>query len=151
MGYEIYEKVVTRNTSPSIAISKLGRLSFNSASAAILTKNAVEHVLLMWDKDARRIAIRSIARKDPRAYVVRYGKKNKLAGFAAKTFLNYIHFDFSTTWSGGCSWNEKENMFEIELPAERFVAQEPQRFPRLARGSGKPAQTSGHLKANATA
>jgi hypothetical protein len=151
VGYEIYEKVVTRSSSPQISISKLGRLSFNSGAAKVLEKNAVEHVLLLWDKDARRMAVRSITRKDARAYVVRFGMKNKLAGFAAKTFLVHINYDFSTTGSYPCTWNEKESMFEIDLPAERFGKQEPKRFPRLERGSGKLAQTSGHMKASATA
>jgi hypothetical protein len=120
MPYEVYEKVVKRMTSPTMTISKLGRLSFNAAAAETLRKHAIETVLLLWDANALKVAIRSVGKKDSRAYTVRYAQKYRLAGFAAKTFLNHIKYDFSTTAQYPCTWEENDEMYEVQLPAERF-------------------------------
>jgi hypothetical protein len=151
LGYEVYEKVVRRTTSPTMTISKLGRLSFNAAAAETLHKSAVEYVLLLWDKDARKVAVRSTAKKDARAYTIRYAAKYKLAGFAAKTFLNHIQYDFTTTNQYPCTWDEQSEMYEVQLPPERFNAQEPRRFPRLEQGGKKPSEVGRHSKASAIA
>jgi hypothetical protein len=144
LGYEVYEKVIRRTTSPTLTISKLGRISFNAAAAETLHKSAVEYVLLLWDKDARKVAVRSTTKKEPRAYTIRYAAKHKLAGFAAKTFLNHIQYDFSTTNQYPCTWDEQSEMYEVQLPPERFVAQEPKRFPRLEQGSKRPTEVGKH-------
>jgi hypothetical protein len=137
LGYEVYEKVVKRMTSPTLTISKLGRLSFNAAAAEMLRKNAVEYVLVLWDKDTRKVAVRSTAKKDPRAYTIRYAQKYRLAGFAAKTFLNHIQYDFTETHQYPCTWNEQDDMYEIQLPAERFKgAKKPEPIYKTASVQG---------------
>jgi hypothetical protein len=118
MGYEIFEKTVRRDTEPRVTISTLGRIQFNATASRILDKNVVETVLLLWDKDTRKIGIKSITKKDDRAYRMRYAKKGKGAGFAAKTFLIWINHDYSESKSYPCLWNEAELTFEIPLPAE---------------------------------
>jgi len=118
MSYVIFEKTVRRDTEPRVTISTLGRIQFNSSASRILDKNAVETVLLQWDKDARKVGIKSIAKKDDRAYKMRYAKKGKGAGFAAKTFLEWIGHNYSETKNYPCEWNEAESMFEVTLPIE---------------------------------
>jgi hypothetical protein len=149
MGWEIYEKVVRRSTSPILTISKLGRLSFNSASTETLVKYSVTHVLLLWDKAANKIGIRSAGKKDQRAYSLHFAAKNANSGFAAKTFLHHISYDYSTTKSFFPRWNEKENTFEIDIPAENFTAKPIQRFPRERELSGKKGSEA-HGQAKAT-
>jgi len=106
---------------------------------------------LLWDKDARKIAVRSTAKKDARAYTVRYAAKYKLAGFAAKTFLNHIQYDFTTTNQYPCTWDGQSEMYEVQLPQERFNVQEPKRFPRLEQGSKRSAEVGKHSRASAIA
>jgi hypothetical protein len=139
MSYVIFEKQVRRDTEPRVTISTLGRIQFNSSASRILDKNAVETVLLQWDKDARKVAIKSIAKKDDRAYKVRYAKKGKGAGFAAKTFLEWIGHNYSETKNYPCQWNEAESMFEVTLPLETPKAQGtvPRTIVRQSRGEGE--------------
>jgi hypothetical protein len=138
MAYEVYEKVVKRTTSPTVSISKLGRISFNAASTETLRKNAIEYVLLLWDKDTRKIAVKSTSKKDARSYVLRFTQKNRMSGFAAKTFLNHIEYDFTVSHQYPCTWNDHEDMMEIQLPAERFgVIVNPKRAPRIVERVGR--------------
>ena len=119
MGYEIFTRKVIRTSIPSVSISKYGRIGFNGTAAAILQENAVENVLLLWDKGALRFAVRPITKKDSRAYKVHYGPR---AGAAvnARTFLRYIAYDHSETRSFKADWNVDEEMFEVDLPADSF-------------------------------
>jgi hypothetical protein len=134
--YEIFEKTVRRDTEPRVTISTLGRIQFNATASRVLDKNAVETVLLLWDKDARKIGIKSITKKDDRAYKVRYAKKGKGAGFASKTFLDWIKHDYSESKSYPCVWNEAESTFEISLPnePEKIINQISGMPPRVRRG-----------------
>jgi hypothetical protein len=136
MSYEIFEKIVRRDTEPRLTISTLGRFQFNSSASRILDKHPVETVLLLWDKDMRKIAVKSITKKDDRAYRVRYAKKGKGAGFAAKTFLIWIGYDYSETKRYPCTWNEAESMFEVLLPIEaaKPVQQVARPLNRTVRG-----------------
>jgi hypothetical protein len=79
-----------------MSFSKIGQLSFNQSAARLLQKDAVEYVLLMWDQEARKLAIKTTSNKrDPRAYRVRYNEKGNGASFSCKTFLDYINVDYS--------------------------------------------------------
>lgn len=138
MAYVVYEKVVKRTTSPTVSISKLGRISFNAASTETLRKNAIEYVLLLWDKESRKVAVKSTSKKDTRSYTLRFTQKNRMSGFAAKTFLNYIEYDFTESHQYPCTWSEREDMFEFQVPAERLgVIVHPKRAPRLVDRPGK--------------
>lgn len=64
--YEIYERRAIRVTFPAISLTPAGKLDFNATAARKFRENAIEHVLL-WDKDKRKIAIRSIAKRDARS------------------------------------------------------------------------------------
>lgn len=130
MSYEIFEKTIRRDTEPRVTISVLGRLQFNATASRLLYKHAVETVLLLWDKDHRKMAMKTISKKDDRSYQLRYAKKGKGAGFAAKTFLEWCGYDYSQTKSYPCEWNEVESMFEIPIPSSE-ASKNPQRFPRL--------------------
>src|SRR5690348_15937302 len=99
MAYEIFTRKVIRAGLPTLTITKLGRLSLNKTATVMLEKNAVEYVLVLWDKDDRKIAIRPITKKDPRAYSVTYGVKGNGAGFSAKTFCDYINLDYTQSRS----------------------------------------------------
>jgi hypothetical protein len=106
----------------------------------MLRKKGIQEVLLLWDKDGRRIAIQSITKKDSRSYMVRFSRRDKSAAFAARPFLECIRYDYSHTKAFPCEWNEEQHMFEVSLPADAFKPSssvdkpQPQRFPRLARG-----------------
>jgi len=130
--WEIFERVVRRSINPTVNISKLGRFNFNGAATKILHDNAVESVLLMWDKDARRIGIRRVGKKEARAYTVHYTRKNAYSGFAAKTFLVHIGYDYSETTTFQVDWNEEDGTFVFSLSTAENK-QQVQHSPGLAR------------------
>jgi hypothetical protein len=130
MAYEIYVKEYTsKSSAPTLTISqKLGRCTLNRAAAALFQKEAVENVLLMWDKEASKFGIRPIVKKDARSFTIRYAEKDKTvigAAFSGVMFLRHIGYDLSTTGTYPIKWSSEESIFEVELPKERFVAQQP--------------------------
>jgi len=120
MAYEIYARKTKRMGSPMVTFSTLGRISLNKAGTARFEKEVVEFVILMWDPSAHKVGIRPISKKDPRGYRVSYGKKGNGAGFSAKTFLDYIEYDYGESRSFQTEWNDQENMFEFEIPVEHL-------------------------------
>src|SRR5260370_79677 len=79
MPYEIFAKEYpAKSTSPTLTISPLGRCTLNRASAELMNKEAVETILLLWDKDSYRFAMRPIAKKDSRSFNIRYSKKGQI-------------------------------------------------------------------------
>src|SRR5690348_7296658 len=129
MGYEIYvREFASKSTTPTITISPLGRCSLNRSAAAMFDKDAVENVLLMWDKESLKFAIRPITKKDARAFNIRYSKKDKAvtgAQFSGVMFLRHIKYDFSKTATYPIQWNNEASLFEVELPEERFQSNQP--------------------------
>ena len=129
MAYEIYEKEFpSKSTSPTITISPLGRCALNRAAAALFHKEAIENVLLLWDKDALKFAIRPITKKDSRSFNVRYAMKEKVAvgaAFSGVLFLRHIGYDYSTTGTYPIKWDGEQAIFEVQLPKERFKGQQP--------------------------
>ena len=118
MAFEIFSRKIQRGGGPSVSFTTLGRLSFNKSATAQFEKNAVENVLLMWDKEKRLIGIRPITKKDPRAYKVHYGKKGNGCGFSASTFLRYIGYIEGDSRSALARWDEQEAMFLVEVPEQ---------------------------------
>ncbi|MGB6429617.1 MAG: hypothetical protein WBF06_03460 [Candidatus Acidiferrales bacterium] len=122
MSWEIFTRRVRRSGSPNVTFNKLGRLAFNKSATAILEKDAVEYVLLMWDAAKHQLGVRPISKKDSRAYALAYGKKGNGAGFSAKTFMDYIGYDRSESRSYPAKWDESESMFVAEIPEEHLQA-----------------------------
>lgn len=121
MPYEIFSRKVRRTGTPSVTFTKMARLQLNKAATVKLEKEAVENVLLLWDPDLNKIALRSISKKDPRAYKVKYGVKGNGAGFSAKTFFDYIGLDTSETKSLPLDPGEGDILFEAQIPEEYFA------------------------------
>src|SRR5580704_14005776 len=95
MAYQIFEKQVTRTTTPAITITKIGRIMLNAACSRIFHENAVESVLLLFDKEQGKIALKPIGKKDARAYRVTYGKNQTGCSFSGKSFLDFAKIDYS--------------------------------------------------------
>lgn len=121
MPYEIFSKKVRRTGTPSVTFTKIARFALNKAATAKLEKEAVEYVLLLWDPELNKVALRSISKKDPRAYRITYGVKGNGAGFSAKTFFDYIGLDLSETRSIPVESGEGDILFEFQVPDDYFV------------------------------
>ena len=142
MPWEVFAKEFkSKSTNPMLSISPLGRCTLNRAAAMMLDKEAVQTVLLLWDKEALKFAIRPIAKKDPRSFNIRYsrqkdgGKAPTGAAFSGVMFLKHIGYNFSETKSYPVTKNENEDIFEVTLPKERFEGEQQQ--PLVAVEGGK--------------
>ncbi len=89
----------------------------------------------MWDASKRQVGVKPITKKDQRAYKLAYGKKGNGAGFSAKTFMDYVGYDYKESRSFSVRWDEGESMFIGEIPAEYLQLQQQQ--PLLMHQTGK--------------
>jgi hypothetical protein len=121
MSFEIFDRKVTRHSDPTITLTTLGRMALNTGAAKTLKDNAAEYVLLLWDPEAKKAAIKVIGKKEPRAYVPHFAEKGNGAGFSATTFLNHIRYDFSESRSFPLKWDESGNMFVFSIPVEHLT------------------------------
>jgi|ERR1051325_880560 hypothetical protein len=128
MAYEIFTRKVTRSGAPTIAFNTLGRISLNQSATRQFLKEAVEWVLLLWDRQARKVALRPITKKDARAYRVSYYKKSNGCGFSAKTFFDHIGIDYSASFTVAAEWNEEEGILEATLPEEKLKDERQQKL-----------------------
>ena len=128
MAYEIFARKRSRMVSPAISFNSHGLIGFNKAATQQLKDEAVENVLILWDADNRKVAVRRIGKKDGRSYRIHYSKKGNGSSFSAKTFLDYIGFDYSETRSMAVSWNETEAMFEVDVPVECLKGERQERL-----------------------
>lgn len=126
MSFEIFSRKVIRTGTPSVTATKLGRMALNKSATMFFEKNAVEFVLLLWDMELRRIAVRPISKRDPRAYRLSYGKKGNGAGFSAKTFFDFIGLDYSESRSMSATWNMEQEMLEMDVPTEHLAGKTQQ-------------------------
>jgi hypothetical protein len=127
VSYTIFEKSYpSKSTSPTVTISPLGRCALNRAAAEILSKDAVENVLLLWDVEAKKFAIRSVGKKDHRSFPMRYSRKDEKtvvgAAFSGVMFLKHIGYDYSRTGTYSVVRSADGAMYEVQLPEERFLA-----------------------------
>jgi len=96
MAYEIFTRKIRRPGAPTLSFSKLGQIRFNQNATAILQKEAVEYVLLLWDSGEQKLALKTTSnKKDQRAYRIYYTEKGNGSEFSAKTFMDYVGIDYS--------------------------------------------------------
>lgn len=132
MGYTVFERKFQRVNAPMVSVQRMGRLVLNKLAAAILTEQGSTSVLVMWDEENRRFALRPIFKKDPRAYQLRFTKAGKagnvdVATVSAKTFLDSIGYDYKETRQYPATWNEHDGLLEVSLPGEHFKAMPQQK------------------------
>src|SRR6266540_4606909 len=120
MAYEIFNRRGGRTKAPILGISTYGRLGFNKGMVDIFNKNEVDKLLLLWDSEKHKIALKLLNKKetDPRAYEISFGTHSRSGYISAKLFLEFIEYHNSTHQSYPALWNEKEKTFEIEIPEE---------------------------------
>jgi hypothetical protein len=132
VAYTIFTRKVPRVGTPSVTLSSYGRIQFNKPATARLEKEAVEYVLLLWDADERKVGVRAIGKKDPRAYRVAYGVKGNGAGLSTKTFFDHIRLNYSESRSIPVQTSDGDIILEFQIPEEFFLESGQ---PRLVRGA----------------
>jgi hypothetical protein len=121
-NYEVFTRKIPRMGTPVMSFSKLGQITFNQSAAAVLHKDAVENILLLWDSQERMMGMKTTSnKKDPRAYHIRFHAKGNGANFSAKTFLDYIGADYSERKAVPIEIKSDREIFvEVKLPDTVF-------------------------------
>lgn len=139
MAYEIFTRKIRKLQTAAVTLNSYGRMQFNKSATARLEKDAVENILLLWDKDSRKVGLRSISKKDPRAYKVAYGAKGNGAGFSTKTFFDYIGLDYSESRTIPVEIGDGEILMEFQIPEEGLLKGD---HPKLIRGGMRKEKTA---------
>src|ERR1017187_5663973 len=121
MPFEVFDRKTIRRVEPTVTLTILGRIAMNTGAATLLQKAGAEYVLLLWDPEAAKVGIKVIGKKEPRAYVLHFGKNGNGAGFSATTFVNFIKYDFSESRAFPLEWDETSNMFTFSIPKEHLT------------------------------
>ncbi len=119
MAYEVFQRKHVRSESPAISITKTGRIVLNAAATRLVREMKINAVLLLWDREERKFAIRKADSSDPHAYKVRFQRHWAL--FGARPFLKHIGWELTETRALPASWNENSKMFEVKLPRKRPI------------------------------
>lgn len=101
---------------PTLAIAPDGRLFLNAAASRILLGLGAKHVLLLWDKEISKMAVKAVTKSDKNAFAVTIIKYTATA--RAKTFFDHIGWNSTRRETLAAIWNPTEKMFEVVLPAK---------------------------------
>jgi hypothetical protein len=115
--FEIFSRYGNRiNRPPTVAIAKQGRIQLNKAATEFFGPDleAINWVLLMWDKSAKKVGIRPLRKKDKRGYRINFNP-NGGAALSSKSFMDFIGYDREQTRWFPARWNEDEQVLEVEL------------------------------------
>ncbi len=129
MAYEVFKRTGVRVEQPALSLTPDGRIALNAAATRVLIAAEVRAVLLLWDKQNRRVAIKSAPKGDKNAYAVSLVSDRRAGSLRAKTFLGYVGWSAPQRETLPATWNEKEKMLEITLPRE-FLSPPKGRDPK---------------------
>lgn len=118
MAYEVFKRTTARVDKPTVAIAPDGRMAVNAAAVRILSAASVKHVLLLWDQEGHRLAIKATQKSDKDAYALSIAPGTYSGGIRAQAFLSHIGWNARRRETLPATWNETEKMLEVELPVE---------------------------------
>jgi hypothetical protein len=121
MAYEIFKRTGARVDTPMLAITPDGRMTINSAAVRISRDSRIEAVLLLWDWTHHRLAIKAAHKGDKDSYALSIASHS--GSLRAKSFLGYIGWRARKRVSISMGWNDKERMFEAQLPVEHLESE----------------------------
>jgi hypothetical protein len=116
VAYETFKRTGIRVGTPTVAITTDGRMAINAAAVRIIVGAGVKFVLLRWDKDRLKVAIKATHKGDKNAYAISVAPDGHAGTLRAKSFLNHIGWNAPERETLSATWNEQEKMFEITLP-----------------------------------
>jgi hypothetical protein len=123
MAFEIVDSGKGKpSTEPAITIYPSGVIRLNARSASIFKEMNVERVLVMWDKDKRKIALAPDAKGDSRSYRVSYNANGSMATVAAKFIATFIGWSAQRAVKVNAEFTD--GMLQAKLSAE-YISSSP--------------------------
>jgi hypothetical protein len=125
MAYELFKRTNTRVDVPTLTIVPNGRIRLNAAATRILVAAGVKSVLLLWDSDNRKLALKGVNKGDKNAFGVST-VRNTSGKISGKSFLGHIGWSAPRRETMAATWNPQEKMFEVTLPLKCFSQKKAQ-------------------------
>src|SRR5579864_9620076 len=120
MAYEVFDNKATRLGTPALTVTTDGRLALNADAGDLLRSVGAKFTHLLWDAEARKIALRPLTKADSRSYKLSVPHAHKRGMLvAAATFLRYIGWSPSIRVTLAIEWNENEKLLEVVLPSDK--------------------------------
>lgn len=119
MAYEIFKRTNARVENPTLAITPDARIAINAAAVRILLEAGVRSVLLLWDSQNGKLALKAAPKGDKNAYALSISDKHS-GSLRPKSFLTHVGWQAERRETFNANWNEKEKMLEIILPMGRL-------------------------------
>jgi len=113
VAYEIFRKKLIRTESPTLALAPNGRIALNSAACRILSDAGVKSVVLLWDHEARKLALRASTGGED-SYALTFTGRHS-ASLAAKAFMRHIGWEAKERRVFPAVWNAAKKMLEVDL------------------------------------
>jgi hypothetical protein len=114
MAYERFTRTAIRVVEPAMSFAPAGRIVLNAAATRIISEAGIRAVLLLWDRENRKIAFKATTRADRDGFAI--SKAGSSGGLRAKSFLSHIGWIPTERQTLIAVWNQKERMFEVSLP-----------------------------------
>ena len=143
MAYEMYQRTSTRVETPSLSIVPDGRIALNAASARTIHAAGVNTVVLLYDRVARKIALRATHRSDKNGYAVTFAPDRHSATLRAKSFVMHIGWTSTRRIPLAASWDAQQKMLEALVPPEYLTGEQPtltRKAPRLGFSETSPSR-----------
>jgi hypothetical protein len=119
MAYQLFKRTAARIETPTVSIAPDGRIAINAAVVRIFKEARISSVVLLWDEKNRRMALRASRKNDGNSYAVSFSKGHS-GILRAKSFLSHIRWKAPQRQRLTATWNEREEMIEVVLPAEHL-------------------------------
>ncbi|HWZ42559.1 MAG TPA: hypothetical protein VNW97_03745 [Candidatus Saccharimonadales bacterium] len=119
MTYELFQRTNTRVDTPTISIGPSGTITFNAPAVRTLVAAEVKSVLLLWDKENRKLAIKAARKGDKNAFVVSI-VRNSSGKLRVRSLIPHIGWSAPRREKMNATWDAREKMFEVTLPLKCF-------------------------------
>jgi hypothetical protein len=130
--FEIFGRKMTRTTDPMVTMMETGRIALNKTASGRLHEKAIDHVLLLWNKETRQVGVKPYNKRDARSYKVSFSGKGNSGAVSAITFFRHIEYKMDRTQSYPVNWSDDDSMFIFTIPTEHLGGARRSEQPRTA-------------------
>lgn len=121
MAFEVFDSGTARPAgAPAISMQASGVMRLNVESVEILKRERVKRVLILWDGEHKKLAIKPIGSADPRAYRISFNSQGNMASIATKAFARSIGWTAAHSIKMPAEWIN--NMLQAKVPSEYLNA-----------------------------
>lgn len=116
MAFEEFTAKGTRSGQAKVSVWKVGAIGFSSAFVKKHGISGVKYATLFFDKEEKKIGIKFTPEAEK--YSIKVIWRAGGASIASRSFLNHYNIDYSETRSYHYEYNDKLNMFIVDLNKE---------------------------------